>query len=516
MTSLRTLTLTALTLSFGLTAGPPASAEPLAYLMGDLADTGPSTIVQTDTLFLVDLATGEAEVIGQVAGPDCIGTSNVCPSIGGISVDPLTGTLYGVVDVGDQLITIDPDTALATEIDVLTLAGTPIASISGFGLTHDDAGTLYFVSSTGHRLAELDATNAYLHDIATSPDGPNATNVADAGATHLYAMERVISSTFQLVTLEKTPPGDPLPMNFLTVIGTVSPDPTSTHFGLDLAPDGTLWGAQRGPSDAGGELFKLNTTTAALTDVTEITVPASSQVVVQPTSLSILPDGSPAFGTGNPWLAGMPNGSTDDGNDVAPDESPRRALLIDLSTAVSLTFSATGGSHLAPGCPIPATFPACSPPDGSVTVGPHTASVSGDSNGIANLVAPYSALVGVFLDDTQPDLSAAPSGLDFSMSGLGTDFVSLSPELRQPFFIGDGQTSGMQQQVFHVPSGATRLYLGTHDGTGWFNNTGRLDVTIVANEAPMVPMSGLVQSCLIATALLALGWSMVRRRTQEV
>ena len=46
----------------------------------------------------------------------------------------------------------------------------------------------------------------------------------------------------------------------------------------------------------------------------------------------------------------------------------------------------------------------------------------------------------------------------------------------------------MQTQIFAVPQNATRLYLGTHDGTGWFNNTGRLDVTVTAIPAVAVPL----------------------------
>jgi hypothetical protein len=113
--------------------------------------------------------------------------------------------------------------------------------------------------------------------------------------------------------------------------------------------------------------------------------------------------------------------------------------------------------------------------------------VGGVSNGIAGLNAPFSALIGVFLDDSQPDTTGAPASLDFSGGGLGIDFSSLSPALKQPFFIGDGLTSGAQPQEFVVPAGATRLFLGIHDGFGWFNNTGQFDAVLTAVPSVSVP-----------------------------
>jgi hypothetical protein len=69
-------------------------------------------------------------------------------------------------------------------------------------------------------------------------------------------------------------------------------------------------------------------------------------------------------------------------------------------------------------------------------------------------------LVGVFLDDSEP-VDPAPPRIDFTgWSGL---FNELTPELRQVFFIGDGLADNAVPQVFYVPDGATRLYLGFAD-----------------------------------------------------
>ena len=91
-------------------------------------------------------------------------------------------------------------------------------------------------------------------------------------------------------------------------------------------------------------------------------------------------------------------------------------------------------------------------------------------------------LVGVFLDDTEP-MDPAPARLSF----VDGSFTSLSPGLRQIFFVGDGLTGeGVGSvQTFHVPDTATRLYLGFQDRCpnipdqpGWYaDNTGSLSIT---------------------------------------
>jgi hypothetical protein len=263
-----------------------ASAAPFAYVVGDLATSGPGTIAQTNVLFRVDLATGAAVTIGVVQSPDCGGE---CRVLGGISVHPTNGTLYAVADVDDLLITIDPDTAQATVIDVLTLAGTPISSITGFGLTHDSGGTLYFSASSGRRLSVLSPSTAFLSDIATGNAAPNAQAIADADATHLWAIRRGIGvDNYDLISVRKVTPGAPLPLDFITSIGAIVPAPNGDTLGLDLGPDGVLWGVQTGGPVGGGQIFRLDTATAAMSGITEITVPATSQVVVNPRSLSIL------------------------------------------------------------------------------------------------------------------------------------------------------------------------------------------------------------------------------------
>lgn len=188
-------------------------------------------------------------------------------------------------------------------------------------------------------------------------------------------------------------------------------------------------------------------------------------------------------GTSNLWLAGMPDGSVaGDGQDSAPGQSP---VLVPVSVAGGDVFSFEATGSVLNG-------------DGPLTLGPDGdlfqffGRVPGAENGIADMYGPLNSLIGVFLDDSQPDGSATPAGLDFSSKGLGVNFASLSPLLKQPFFIGDGQTNETRAvQQFTAPAGATRLYLGTMDGFGWFNNIGEFSVRIVPAPGSMV-LCGLV------------------------
>lgn len=188
-------------------------------------------------------------------------------------------------------------------------------------------------------------------------------------------------------------------------------------------------------------------------------------------------------GTANPWLAGMPSGTTDP-PDVAPNQSPAQVPGLNLSQGQALIFTVTGavancstgpGGSCCPTCGVAFPSPDGAPPGQDNAEFFHHLAI----NGISDIVAPINSLIGVFLGPNQPNLTSAPSTLDFSSLGLG--FSSLSPELKQTFFIGDGVTgtgSGNTQE-FLVPAGATRVFLGTMDGGQWSNNSGEFRVSLV-------------------------------------
>lgn len=178
----------------------------------------------------------------------------------------------------------------------------------------------------------------------------------------------------------------------------------------------------------------------------------------------------------NPWLAGMPNNTWANQNnpadnpDRAPAQSPEQLTGVTLEAGMALTFdgiSGTGQNNPSGGG---------YGPDGNSSW--IEQNFTGAEHGMSNLRAPINSLVGVFLTDSQPNQSSAPSQmLDFS-SASSRDFTTLSPQLKQPFFIGDGETSSGVKQQFIVPVGATRLFLANMDGYEWNNNSGSRTVSI--------------------------------------
>jgi hypothetical protein len=198
--------------------------------------------------------------------------------------------------------------------------------------------------------------------------------------------------------------------------------------------------------------------------------------------------------TANPFLSGMPAGST--ASEINPHHDPDHAgtstnalespttLGMPISGGASLTFTAiTGTARHDPNL-------ADYEPDGQLNNIGHnnlTTEESGDysstmysENGIADVLAPIDALVGVFLDDSAPNTTPAPQSLDFS-TAASRDFTVLQPQLKQIFFIGDGQNSAGVAQQFVAPKGATRLFLATWDFYEWSNNSGNRTVKVSAN-----------------------------------
>jgi hypothetical protein len=173
-------------------------------------------------------------------------------------------------------------------------------------------------------------------------------------------------------------------------------------------------------------------------------------------------------GNANPWLAGMPDGSIA-GNkfDVAPDQSPIEVKHIPIKPDEILTFSSTGGVANGPFQLMGA--------DGIDTY--IVSRTPGAENGISDITAPIDALIGVFLDESAPSNFPPSAGLDFSTAS-NRDFAWLYPQLRQPFFIGDGKDSIGGVQQFVAPAGATRLFLGTMDSYEWADNRGSFTVQV--------------------------------------
>ena len=167
----------------------------------------------------------------------------------------------------------------------------------------------------------------------------------------------------------------------------------------------------------------------------------------------------------------MPEGTTDNGWDSVPENSPVRVTGIPIVAGREYSFSATGQVHLGDG--------GFTPPDGN----PGYQNLHFASNGIGGYLGnggPANCLLGVFLDDAAPNASSAPAATDLYLAAGGFNYLVNSPALKEIFFIGDGKTSaGVTQRVI-APAGATRLFLATQDGFGWYNNAGSFTVTVNA------------------------------------
>jgi hypothetical protein len=185
-------------------------------------------------------------------------------------------------------------------------------------------------------------------------------------------------------------------------------------------------------------------------------------------------------GTADPWLAGMPNGSTASSGDVAPAESPVRITGLNYAGGGVLTFSVKGSVNYA-------GAPPTDPPDGDVNYVIHHATAA--ENGMSDVVSPVDALMAVFLAVVPPNAIAAPATLDFS-TPASRDYTTLSPLLQQVFFVGDGLTSTNVVQQIQIPVGATAFYLGTMDGFGWSNNSGSFNVQVTGPGHSAVPEPG--------------------------
>lgn len=170
-------------------------------------------------------------------------------------------------------------------------------------------------------------------------------------------------------------------------------------------------------------------------------------------------------GTANPFYAGH----TDTGGDgTLPPESSLAVI-----PGAILTFRVTGGASNTGTC--------CEPLDGATE---YLMTDLDSLTGIAGMDhGRLGTLVGVFLNGATP-MPPAPNRIDSSTKGPGFGFLRLKPQPQQMFFIGDGRqgTGSGKLQRFVVPEGATRLFLGVHDGNEWYNNSGVITVTVMQTQ----------------------------------
>lgn len=131
--------------------------------------------------------------------------------------------------------------------------------------------------------------------------------------------------------------------------------------------------------------------------------------------------------------------------------------VVSVSGAQSIRITASGSSAHG-------TNPShASGPEGTGT--PYSTDPTYEQYGISVLGFPIggNTLIGVFLSDAVPNPANLPPRL-----AQDTD----RPGLHQAFRIGAGPVT------IYPPSGATKLFLGTHDAFGWAGNLGQFQVSL--------------------------------------
>ena len=182
-----------------------------------------------------------------------------------------------------------------------------------------------------------------------------------------------------------------------------------------------------------------------------------------------------------PWLAGMPNGSVvaayggNPRNTVMPDSAAHRITDLSIVPGQKISFRQTTGMTSYDNA-------------GWYNADGNTGWIvrQNPTNGINATRAPLNSLVGIFLDDRQPNTWTMAPEMDFT-SASSRNYKTLSPQLKQVFFIGDGVNDNGELQEIVVPAGATRFYLAIMDEKGWWwDNVGTLNTTMLDNKISSV------------------------------
>lgn len=249
-------------------------AEPFAYAVGTIQ----SNPTQQDVLIKIDLSNGTAMQIGQVT--DSITPATIYSLIGGLDIDPTTGSLYAVDDDTDSFLRIDPATGIATLIGSITSGGNVIPSIANMGFSFDGTGTLYFSASSGRRFSEMNVTTGDLTDIVTGAAAPNTSALAISNLG-FFGLESVGDNLININPLDGTS----------TVIGAgagIGFD-VPNSIGLEFDDAGTLWGVEFTTGNTQTRLFTVDTLTGVGTLGSNVTIQGTGDTVNNIASLAIIP-----------------------------------------------------------------------------------------------------------------------------------------------------------------------------------------------------------------------------------
>jgi Flp pilus assembly protein TadG len=346
---------------------------------------------------------------------------------------------------------------------------TVFIGICGLGV---DIGRMYLGKSELQSVADAAARYA-VRGMQTSST-PLATAIAHAAA--VVADSRVDGSTPTLLSTD-------------VVRGTF--DSQTRTFKPDSTGDAVCVTVRQTFNRAGSVPLMMS----MLTGNNQKEIVASAVARVSSTSSQIAPPAS-----GNLWLSGMPDNTTTqnfrsdntsvwdtNGTLASPKQRPLELNLSNLGIHPGDTIALEGITGTATwnnNSPSGSTNTA----DGDTTylvangVAPAASVPSTSSNGLSNSRAPIGAVMAVFLSDDAPNLTAAPTNLDFG-SDTSRNYTSISPELKQVFYIGDGKRTDGEAQTIVVPPHATKVYFGMMDAWQWNDNVGNFQTKLYSTSA---------------------------------
>lgn len=303
-----------------------------------------------------------------------------------------------------------------------------------------------------------------------------------ADATALATMGAYAESGYNQVTAA-TAAASFASKNYVDKLSGVSP--TVTYVG------GTWNSTTRTFSTTGAPGYPAVKVVVARTSATGNAVPLNfgalikmPKVDVQAQAIAVLveTDSAPVTlpATSNPYLGGMPAGSTGEWGDNMTNAKAIEVTGISVVPGTWITVTSVAGTtSILPG------YVNYVGPEGEAARPlhhgenyDHSNYNIGPENGIADAIMPADAMMGIFLTDAYSNATPAPAGcVDWTAAGVKDQPQYTTLQVKAPFLIGDGKTSGGTVQKFLVPPGATRLVLGVWDGTATYNNGGSLTAT---------------------------------------
>lgn len=247
-----------------LFVGTSVLADPFGYVVNS---DGPD-FATTDSLYRVNLATGQATRIGAVGFAD----------VEGLALS-LTGVLYGVDDSSKTLITINTQTGAGTAVGGrrgnLGLTGQGVGSFDSldFGLAFTCDGALWLSSDSTSKLWRLDPATGSASG-ALSIGQPVS---GLAGGTDLFGVtgERSPATLTEIDTHEGMS---------IKVIGGLGSNLQFDDVGLDFDADGMLWAivdyTQQG-AEPPSDIFRVSARNGAASLVAQ-TIPGIESLAIAP------------------------------------------------------------------------------------------------------------------------------------------------------------------------------------------------------------------------------------------